>query len=69
VEGAGRKSLRLGLDPETVAVARRELREIVRGNATAEAAVESFNDWEAVRALERLWAVADSDGQDEDDDL
>ena len=48
-------------DAASVAAARRELRSLVRGNPIAEAAVVGFSDWEAVRALERMWSVALSD--------
>ncbi len=52
------KPVQLNIDAASVAVARRELKEIVRGNPIAEAAVEGFSDWEAIEALERMWAVA-----------
>jgi hypothetical protein len=52
-----RKYVQLPIDPESVRVARRALAEIVRGNPIAEAALEGFSDWEAVEALERIWAV------------
>jgi hypothetical protein len=54
---ADRKPGQLPIDPESVRVARRTLADIVRGNPIAEAALEGFSDWEAIEALERLWAV------------
>ncbi len=57
-EGSVQRSVQLEIDPLSVATARRELRSIVAGNAIAEAAVAGFSDWEAVRALERMWGVA-----------
>lgn len=52
---------RFSIDPASVAATRAELQEIVRGNAIAEAAVEGFNDWEVIEAMERLVAVATSE--------
>ncbi|MCW2988892.1 MAG: hypothetical protein JWM24_1830 [Solirubrobacterales bacterium] len=54
-------SLRLSVDPQSVAAARADLRAMVRGNPIAEAAVEGFNDWEVIEAMERLWGAATSD--------
>jgi hypothetical protein len=54
---ADRKPGQLPIDPESVRVARQTLADIVRGNPIAEAALEGFSDWEAIEALERLWAV------------
>ncbi len=61
-----RKAARFSIAPESVAQARAELREIVKGIPIAEAAVEGFNDWQAIEAMERLQAAepmsrADSD--------
>ncbi len=56
--GPKQTSVQLGIDPASVAGARRELRKMARGNPVAEAAVEGFSDWESVRALERMWSVA-----------
>jgi hypothetical protein len=63
------KPVRLRIDPESVRHARQALAEIVRGNAIAEAALEGFSDWEAVEALERMWAVGlePDRGEDEPD--
>ncbi len=49
------------IDPESVAAARAELREIVQGAPIAEAAVEGFSDWQVIEAMERFWAVAISE--------
>jgi hypothetical protein len=49
---------RLEIDPESVKEYRQELREMVRGNALGEAAVEGFTDWGVVEAFERMLAVA-----------
>jgi hypothetical protein len=55
---------RFAIDPQSVAAARAELAEVVRGIPIAEAALEGFSDWEVVEAMERLWAGAMVD-QDE----
>lgn len=60
------KPVQLSIDPASVAVAKRELKEIVRGNPIAEAAVDGFSDWEAIEALERMWAVALTSVPEED---
>jgi hypothetical protein len=52
-----RKAARFSIDPESVAEARAELREIVKGIPVAEAAVEGFSDWQAIEAMERLHAA------------
>lgn len=52
-----RKAARFSIDAESVAKARSELREIVKGIPLAEAAVEGFNDWQAIEAMERLQAA------------
>ena len=60
------KPVQLSIDAESVAAARKELQAITRGNPLAEAAVAGFSDWEAVEALERMWAVAlGADQEDE----
>jgi hypothetical protein len=48
---------RFSIDPKSVAKARAELREIVKGIPVAEAAVAGFSDWQAIEALERLEAA------------
>lgn len=52
-----RKAARLSIDQESVTDVRAELREIVKGIPLAEAAVEGFNDWQAIEAMERLRAA------------
>lgn len=52
-----RKAARFNIDAESVAKARAELREIVKSTPIAEAAVEGFNDWQAIEAMERLQAA------------
>jgi hypothetical protein len=59
-----RPAVQINIDPVSVATARRELRSMARGNEIAEAAVAGFSDWEAVRALERMWSVALGDNAD-----
>lgn len=49
---------RLEIDAESVAQYRQELREMVRGNALGEAALEGFSNWEVVEAFERMLTVA-----------
>jgi hypothetical protein len=51
------KAAQFSIDPESVASARAELREIVKGIPIAEAAAEGFNDWQAIEAMERLQAA------------
>ena len=52
-----RKAAKFSIDAESVAEARAELHNIVQGSPIAEAAVEGFNDWQVIEAMERLWSA------------
>lgn len=49
--------LRLEIDPASVRAARSELRRIASCSPIAAAAVEGLSDWQAIEAMERLWAA------------
>jgi hypothetical protein len=55
------RSERFGIDPESLASYRAELRLMAAGSPIAEAAIEGYNDWQVVEAMERLWAVGTAD--------
>lgn len=58
-----RRAARFSIDPGSVAEARAELREIVKGVPVAEAAVEGFNEWQVIEAMERLQAAEPMPGE------
>ena len=49
--------LRLDIDPTSVRAARSELRRIASGSPIAAARAEGLSDWQAIEAMERLWAA------------
>lgn len=55
------KKNRFNIDPASVAAMRAELQGIVQGNPIGEAAVDGFNDWQVIEAMERLWTAATSE--------
>jgi hypothetical protein len=49
---------RLPIDAESIAGYREQLKRICAGVPIAEAALESYCDWQVVAAIESLWAAA-----------